>query len=163
MYLTEREKNDLLVTVAANLAKERMKKGLLLNYPEAIAYITSEVYEQIRIGQKSIEELEDWSKQLLTEEDVMEGVAAMIDKIDIEATFPSGTHLLTVYNPINPKGGIAKGGSSSGGGGTQGTSSGGGQSKGKSTPSGPSSSGGGKPKGSTSSTGGSSSGGSGGQ
>lgn len=132
MYLTDREKNDLLVTVAAKLAEERMKKGLKLNYPEVIAYITSQIYEQIRIGKKSVEELEDWGKQLLTEDDVMEGVSAMIDKIDIEATFPSGTHLLTLYNPLNPKGGIAKGtgkssggSSSSGSGGSTGGSSGG--------------------------------------
>lgn len=100
MYLTNREKEYLLVTVAGNLAKERKQKGLKLNYPEAIALLSCEVMEAARMGLKSVPEIEDDAMRILSEEDVMEGISALIDRVDIEATFPDGTKLVVLYNPI---------------------------------------------------------------
>lgn len=103
MYLTNREQEFLLVTVAGRLAKERMQKGIKLNYPETIAYLSCEVFEAARMGNKSVEQIEEDAKRYLSEEDVMEGVPHMIDRVDIEATFPDGTKLVVLYNPIVPK------------------------------------------------------------
>lgn len=103
VYLTNREQDFLLVTVAAWLAKERMSKGIKLNYPEAIAVIVSHVFETARLGSKTVEEIEKDASKILSPEDVMEGVPAMIEAIDIEATFPDGTKLVVLRNPIKPK------------------------------------------------------------
>lgn len=103
MYLTQREQEYLLVHVAAQLAKERRAKGLKLNYPEAIAILTSAVFEAARMGNITVEQLEKEAKNILSEEDVMDGIPAMINRIDIEATFPDGTKLVVLYNPISTK------------------------------------------------------------
>lgn len=99
MELTPREKDKLLVFTAALLAERRKDRGLKLNYPEAVAYISAAVMEGAREG-KSVAELMDYGRTLLTEEDVMEGVPAMIHDVQVEATFPDGTKLVTVHNPI---------------------------------------------------------------
>ena len=99
MNLTPREQEKLLIYVAAQLAKDRKARGLKLNYPEAIALITAEVLEGIREG-KSVAELMSYGTTILTEEDVMEGVPNMIDEVQVEGTFPDGTKLVTVHNPI---------------------------------------------------------------
>jgi urease subunit gamma len=102
MYLTEREKEKLLVVVAADLARRRQRRGLKLNYPEAMAILTYEIMEGAREG-RSVSDLMHWGATLLTEEDVMEGVASMVEEIQVEATFPDGTKLVTVHHPIRPK------------------------------------------------------------
>ena len=99
MNLTPREQEKLLIYVAAQLAKDRKARGLKLNYPEAIALITAEVLEGIREG-KSVAELMRYGATILTVEDVMEGVPNMIDEVQVEGTFPDGTKLVTVHNPI---------------------------------------------------------------
>ena len=99
MNLTPREQEKLLIYVAAQLAKERKARGLKLNYPEAIALITAEVLEGIREG-KSVAELMSYGATILTVEDVMEGVPNMIGEVQVEGTFPDGTKLVTVHNPI---------------------------------------------------------------
>ena len=99
MNLTPREQEKLLIYVAAQLAKDRKARGLKLNYPEAIALITAEVLEGIREGQ-SVAELMSYGATILTVEDVMEGVPNMIDEVQVEGTFPDGTKLVTVHNPI---------------------------------------------------------------
>ncbi len=99
MELTPREKDKLLVFTAALLAERRKAKGLKLNYPEAVAYITAGLMEGAREG-RSVSELMGWGATLLTREDVMEGVAEMIPEIQVEATFPDGTKLVTVHHPI---------------------------------------------------------------
>ena len=99
MRLTPKEQEKLLLHLAGNLAKERMDRGLKLNYPEAVAYISSELMEMAREG-KAVTELMHLGTKLLTEEDVMEGVADMIGEVQVEATFPDGTKLVTVHNPI---------------------------------------------------------------
>lgn len=99
MHLTPREQEKLMLHYAGNLAKERKQKGLKLNYPEAVAYISSEILEQARAGM-SVAELMSYGRKLLSAEDVMEGVAEMIPEIQIEATFLDGTKLVTVHNPI---------------------------------------------------------------
>ena len=103
LYLTEREKEGLFIVVAANLAKKRMQEGVKLNYPEAVAIITYEIREMARRGNKTVPELEEIGRKILTEEDVMEGIASMINQINIEATFPDGTKLIVVPDPIQPK------------------------------------------------------------
>ena len=85
--------------MAGNLAKERRDRGLRLNYPEAVAYISSELMELARDG-KTVTELMQLGTKLLTKEDVMEGVADLVTQIQVEATFPDGTKLVTVHNPI---------------------------------------------------------------
>lgn len=85
--------------MAGNLAKERRARGLRLNYPEAVAYISSELMELARDG-KTVTELMQLGTKLLTKEDVMEGVADLVTQIQVEATFPDGTKLVTVHNPI---------------------------------------------------------------
>jgi urease subunit gamma len=99
MRLTEREKEKLLIVVAADLARRRKERGLKLNYPEAVALLTYEVLEGAREG-KSVAELMSYGRQILTRDDVMEGVPEMIPDIQVEATFPDGTKLVTVHNPI---------------------------------------------------------------
>jgi urease subunit gamma len=99
MELTPREKDKLLLFTAGLLAERRMARGLRLNYPEAIAYISCAILEGARDG-KSVAELMDFGRTLLRAADVMEGIATMIDDIQVEATFPDGTKLVTVHNPI---------------------------------------------------------------
>ncbi|MCQ2611569.1 MAG: urease subunit gamma [Treponema sp.] len=101
MHLTPREIERLLIHQAGNLAKERKQRGLKLNYPEAIAYITSELLERARDG-KTVAQLMSDGKHLLTADDCMDGVPEMISEIQFEATFPDGTKLVTVHEPIIP-------------------------------------------------------------
>ena len=100
MDLTPREKDKLLIFTAALLAERRKAKGLLLNYPEAVAFISAAVMEGAREG-KTVAELMDYGRTLLSKEEVMEGVAEMIHDVQVEATFPDGTKLVTVHNPIH--------------------------------------------------------------
>ena len=99
MELTPREKDKLLVFTAALLAERRKEKGIKLNYPEAVAFISAALMEGAREG-RSVQELMGWGATLLKRADVMEGVPEMIPEIQIEATFPDGTKLVTVHNPI---------------------------------------------------------------
>lgn len=99
MELSPREKDKLLIFTAALLAERRKNKGLKLNYPEAIAYISAEIMEGAREG-RSVADLMDYGRTLLTGEDVMDGVAEMIHDVQVEATFPDGTKLVTVHEPI---------------------------------------------------------------
>jgi len=99
MELSPREKDKLLLFTAALLAERRKAKGIKLNYPEAIAYISAEILEGAREG-KSVAELMSYGATLLTREDVMDGIAEMIPEVQVEATFPDGTKLVTVHNPI---------------------------------------------------------------
>lgn len=99
MDLTPREKDKLLIVVAAQLAEKRRARGLKLNYPEAVAYITAEIMEGARDG-KSVAELMYYGTTLLTRADVMEGVPEMIPDIQVEATFVDGSKLVTVHQPI---------------------------------------------------------------
>ena len=99
MQLTPREKDKLLVFTAALLAERRKAKGLKLNYPEAVAFISAAIMEGAREGRR-VAELMGWGATLLTRDDVMEGVPEMIPEIQVEATFPDGTKLVTVHNPI---------------------------------------------------------------
>lgn len=99
MDLLPREKDKLLLFTAGLLAERRKEKGLKLNYPEAIAYISCAVLEGAREG-KSVAELMDFGRTLLSEDDVMDGIADMIHDVQVEATFPDGTKLVTVHNPI---------------------------------------------------------------
>jgi len=99
MELTPREKDKLLIFTAALLAERRKDRGLKLNYPEAVAYISAAIMEGARDG-RTVAELMDYGATLLTRDDVMEGIAEMLPEIQIEATFPDGTKLVTVHNPI---------------------------------------------------------------
>lgn len=99
MELSPREKDKLLLFTAALLAERRKAKGLKLNYPEAIALISAEVMEGAREG-KTVAQLMSAGRNILTVNDVMEGVADMIDEVQVEATFPDGTKLVTVHSPI---------------------------------------------------------------
>lgn len=99
MHLTPREREKLLVVVAADLARRRCARGLRLNHPEAVALITAEIMEGARDG-KSVAELMSFGATLLTPADVMEGVPGMIPEVQVEATFPDGTKLVTVHHPI---------------------------------------------------------------
>ena len=99
MELTPREKDKLLIFTAALLAERRRARGLKLNYPEAIAYISAAVMEGARDG-RSVAELMSYGATLLTRDDVMDGIAEMIPDIQVEATFPDGTKLVTVHTPI---------------------------------------------------------------
>ena len=99
MRLTEREKDKLLIFVAADVARRRKERGLKLNHPEAIAYITAEVLEGIRDG-KSVAELMSYGTSILSRDDVMDGIAEMIPDIQVEGTFPDGTKLVTIHDPI---------------------------------------------------------------
>lgn len=99
MHLTPRESEKLLIAVAADLARKRRDRGLKLNYPEAVALISAEILEKIRDGQ-TVSELMDFGASILTREEVMEGVPEMVKEVQIEGTFPDGTKLVTVHNPI---------------------------------------------------------------
>ena len=99
MDLTPREKDKLLIFTAGLLAERRKARGLKLNYPEAIAYITAAVLEGARDG-RSVADLMHFGTTLLRRADVMDGVAEMIPDIQVEATFPDGTKLVTVHDPI---------------------------------------------------------------
>ncbi len=99
MHLSPRETEKLLLFVAGELAEKRKARGLKLNYPEAIALISSRLQEAIRDG-KTVAELMQYGATILTKKDVMEGVAEMIHDIQVEGTFPDGTKLVTVHDPI---------------------------------------------------------------
>lgn len=99
MHLMPREQEKLLVVVAADLARRRKERGLKLNHPEAVAYITAEILEGARDG-RTVADLMAYGTTLLTREDVMEGVPEMIHSVQAEATFPDGTKLVTVHDPI---------------------------------------------------------------
>ncbi|QWF69997.1 urease subunit gamma [Methylomonas paludis] len=99
MQLTPREKDKLLLFTAALLAERRKARGVKLNYPEAVAYISAAIMEGARDGQ-SVSELMAYGRTLLSREDVMSGVAEMLSDVQVEATFPDGTKLVTVHDPI---------------------------------------------------------------
>ncbi|MEH7493953.1 urease subunit gamma [Neobacillus niacini] len=99
MKLTQREQEKLMIVVAADLARRRKDRGLKLNYPEAIALITYEIMEGARDG-KTVAQLMSEGTTILSTEDVMEGIPEMIRDIQVEATFPDGTKLITVHEPI---------------------------------------------------------------
>jgi urease subunit gamma len=99
MHLTPREQEKLMVFVAADVARRRMARGLKLNYPEAIALITAEMLEAARDG-KTVAEIMAFGATILTRADVMEGVPEMIHDVQVEATFPDGTKLVTVHDPV---------------------------------------------------------------
>ena len=99
MQLTPREKDKLLIFTAGLLAERRKTRGLKLNYPEAVAYISAAIMEGARDG-RTVAELMEFGRTLLYREDVMEGVPEMLPDVQVEATFPDGTKLVTVHNPI---------------------------------------------------------------
>ena len=99
MHLSPREQEKLLLFLAGELAAKRKARGLKLNYPEAIAYISSHLQEAARDGQ-SVAQLMQYGATLLKPDDVMEGIADMIHEVQIEATFPDGTKLVTIHQPI---------------------------------------------------------------
>ena len=99
MELTPREKDKLLIFTASLLAERRKAKGMKLNYPESVAYISAAIMEGAREG-RSVADLMSYGTTLLSRADVMEGVPEMIPDIQVEATFPDGTKLVTVHNPI---------------------------------------------------------------
>ena len=99
MHLTPREQEKLMGVVAADLARRRQARGVKLNHPEAIAIITYEIFEGARDG-RSVSELMSYGATILKRDDVMEGVPEMIHEVQVEATFPDGTKLVTVHNPI---------------------------------------------------------------
>lgn len=99
MHLSPREHEKLMLVVAADLARRRQARGLKLNHPEAVAIITYELIEGARDG-KTVAELMSFGTTVLARDDVMEGIPEMIDDVQVEATFPDGTKLVTVHNPI---------------------------------------------------------------
>ena len=99
MHLTPREQEKLLIFVAAEVARKRQARGLKLNYPEAIAIITAEVMEAARDG-KSVAEIMTWGATILKRADVMDGIAEMIQEVQVEATFQDGTKLVSIHDPI---------------------------------------------------------------
>lgn len=99
MNFTQREEDKLMIVVAADLARRRKERGLKLNHPEAVALISYEILEGARDG-KSVAELMSYGREILSKEDVMEGVESMVTDIEIEATFPDGTKLVTIHHPI---------------------------------------------------------------
>jgi urease subunit gamma len=99
MHLTPREQEKLLIFVAAEVARKRQARGLKLNHPEAIAIISAEILEAARDG-KSVAEIMTFGATILKREDVMDGVAQMIHDVQVEATFPDGTKLVTIHDPI---------------------------------------------------------------
>ncbi len=99
MHLTPREKDKLLVAMAAEVARRRLARGVRLNHPEAVALITDAVVEGARDG-RSVADMMEAGAQVLTRAQVMEGVAEMIREVQVEATFPDGTKLVTVHEPI---------------------------------------------------------------
>jgi urease subunit gamma len=99
MHLTQREQERLMIYVAAEVASKRKARGLKLNYPEAMAILTAEILEWARDG-KTVAEIMSLGATLLTVNDVMDGIAPMIHEVQVEATFPDGTKLVTVHDPI---------------------------------------------------------------
>ena len=99
MHLTPREQEKLMIFTAAEVARRRHARGLKLNYPEAVAIITAEIMEGARDG-KSVSALMQAGTKILTRADVMEGIPEMIEEVQVEATFPDGTKLVTVHHPI---------------------------------------------------------------
>ncbi|MFL5656118.1 MAG: urease subunit gamma [Ktedonobacteraceae bacterium] len=99
MNLTQREQEKLLIFTASELARKRQARGLKLNYPEAVAILSAEIMEAARDG-KSVAEIMTFGATILKRDDVMEGVAEMIHEVQVEATFPDGTKLVTVHDPI---------------------------------------------------------------
>jgi urease subunit gamma len=99
MHLTPREKDKLMIVVAADLARRRKERRVLLNYPESVALITYEVMEGARDG-KSVADLMSYGSTILKKNEVMDGISEMIDEVQVEATFPDGTKLVTVHHPI---------------------------------------------------------------
>ena len=99
LHFTQRKQDKLMIVVAAEVARRRKARGLKLNHPEALALISDELLEGARDG-KTVAELMSYGKTILNEDDVMEGVANMITELEIEATFPDGTKLITVHHPI---------------------------------------------------------------
>lgn len=100
MQLSPQEKDKLLIFTAALLAERRKAKGLKLNYPEAVAYLSAAILEGAREG-RTVSDLMSYGTTLLTREDVMEGIPEMIHDVQVEATFPDGTKLVTVHHPIS--------------------------------------------------------------
>jgi urease subunit gamma len=99
VHLTPREQERLLIHVAADVARRRRQRGLKLNYPEAVAILTAEVLEWARDG-KTVAEIMSLGTRILTQDEVMDGVAGMIHEVQAEATFPDGTKLVTLHDPI---------------------------------------------------------------
>src|SRR5579864_7804069 len=99
MHLTPREQEKLMIFVAAELARKRQTRGLKLNYPEAVAIISSEILEAARDG-KSVAEIMVLGAKILRREDLMDGIAEMLHEVQVEATFPDGTKLVTVHDPV---------------------------------------------------------------
>lgn len=99
MHLTPREQDKLMIFTAAEVARRRRARGLKLNYPEAVALISAEIMEGARDG-KSVSELMQFGTKILARDDVMDGVPEMIDEVQVEATFPDGTKLVTVHEPV---------------------------------------------------------------
>jgi urease subunit gamma len=99
MHLTPREQEKLMIHVAADVARKRQARGLKLNYPEAVALLSAEMLEAARDG-KSVAEIMSFGATILHRDQVMEGVAEMIHEVQVEATFPDGTKLVTVHDPI---------------------------------------------------------------
>tara|TARA_Y100001949_G_C15747952_1_gene226556 strand:+ start:183 stop:485 length:303 start_codon:yes stop_codon:yes gene_type:complete len=100
MHLTPQEKDKLLIFSAAQLAERRLNRGLKLNYPEAVAFLSFQVLEGARDG-KSVSELMSEGNNWLSRDQVMEGIPEMVNEVQIEAMFPDGTKLVTIHNPIN--------------------------------------------------------------
>ena len=99
MHLTPREKDKLLLFVAAELTRQRRERGVKLNYPESVALISAAIMEGARDGRK-VAELMSYGTEILSADEVMEGIPEMINEVQVEATFPDGTKLVTVHNPI---------------------------------------------------------------
>ena len=99
MHLTPREQEKLLIYVAAEVSRKRQARGLKLNYPEAVAVITAEILEYARDG-RTVAEIMTLGAQILKRDDVMDGIAELIHEVQVEATFPDGTKLVTVHDPI---------------------------------------------------------------
>ena len=99
MELSPRDKDKLLLFTAALLAERRKNRGVKLNYPESVAFISAEIMEGARDG-KTVAELMDYGRQILRREDVMDGIPEMVHEVQVEATFPDGTKLVTVHHPI---------------------------------------------------------------
>jgi urease subunit gamma len=99
LHLTPREQEKLLIFVAAELARKRQGRGLKLNYPEALAILSAEIMEAARNGQ-SVAEIMSFGATILKREDLMDGVAEMVHEVQVEATFPDGTKLVTIHDPV---------------------------------------------------------------
>lgn len=99
MHLTQREQEKLLIVVAADLARRRQARGLKLNYPEALAILSAEIMEAARDG-RSVAEIMAFGGTILKRQDLMDGVAEMIHEVQVEATFPDGTKLVTIHDPV---------------------------------------------------------------